>query len=88
MRTAENGRDRGEWPGEPRSRCRLLVEMSKLNLNYSIMIDKYRYASPSIVLLFGKIYFFLTTFLQFPQVALIVSPAYSAVLGMPARKQT
>jgi hypothetical protein len=60
--------------------------MSKLNLNYSIMLDKYRYASTPTVLLFGKIYFFLPTTRQFPEVALIVSPAYPAVLGMPARK--
>jgi hypothetical protein len=57
-------------------------------LNYSIMLDKYRYASPSIVLLFGKFNFFLATILLFPQVALIVSPAHSAVLGMSARKLT
>jgi hypothetical protein len=65
-------------------RRRRVVEMSKVNLNYSIMVDKYSYASPPIVLLFGKIYFFLATISQRPQVSLIVSPLTYAVPGMPA----
>jgi hypothetical protein len=48
------------------------------------MVDKYSYANPPIVLLFGKIYFFLATIAQRPQVSLIVSPLTSAVPGMPA----
>lgn len=48
------------------------------------MVDNYSYANLPIVLLIGKIYFFLATISQRPQVSLIVSPLTYAVPGMPA----
>jgi hypothetical protein len=54
----EQARRRYKGSEDPRQRCLRLVEMSKVNLNYSIMVDKYSYAAPPIVLLFGKNYFF------------------------------